>query len=138
MISIDLLVVHNQKYLVGKRTINPAKNYWFVPGGRILKNESISEAFERITYSELGFTYSLEEAIFHGVFEHHHSNNFFDGEFTTHYVVLCFKIKANESIKFPDLQHSSYKWFDQELLLKNSEVHQFVKDYFIKGKKITN
>ncbi|MBF4436458.1 NUDIX domain-containing protein, partial [Vibrio anguillarum] len=55
LVSIDL-VVYNQKNeaLLGKRNNRPAQGYWFVPGGRILKDESIAVAFRRLTLNELG------------------------------------------------------------------------------------
>jgi colanic acid biosynthesis protein WcaH len=55
LVSIDL-VVENEKgeKLFGLRTNRPAKDYWFVPGGRILKNEKLDDAFSRLTLNELG------------------------------------------------------------------------------------
>jgi colanic acid biosynthesis protein WcaH len=38
--SIDLVVRDNQnRILVGERINRPAQGYWFVPGGRVYKNE---------------------------------------------------------------------------------------------------
>jgi len=55
LIAIDLIVVNERKeILLGKRLNQPAKNYWFVPGGRILKNETLDNAFKRLTLTELG------------------------------------------------------------------------------------
>jgi len=41
------LVVLDDKreLLVGKRVYAPAKKWWFVPGGRVFKNETLHEAF---------------------------------------------------------------------------------------------
>ena len=48
LVSIDLIVRNGKdQILVGLRTNEPAKGFWFVPGGRILKNERITEAFKR-------------------------------------------------------------------------------------------
>ncbi|HGY7193620.1 TPA: NUDIX domain-containing protein, partial [Escherichia coli] len=46
LISIDL-IIQNEKdeYLVGKRNNRPARGFWFVPGGRILKDESLDNGF---------------------------------------------------------------------------------------------
>ena len=50
LISIDLVVKNSEdKILLGQRVNKPAKNSWFVPGGRIYKDESIEQAFQRIT-----------------------------------------------------------------------------------------
>ena len=50
IIAIDF-VIKNEKLevLMGRRINNPARNFYFVPGGRIFKNEKISNAFERIS-----------------------------------------------------------------------------------------
>jgi colanic acid biosynthesis protein WcaH len=55
LVSIDLLVENTDgKVLLGYRNNRPAKGYWFVPGGRILKDESMDDAFKRLTLAELG------------------------------------------------------------------------------------
>lgn len=55
LISIDLIVYNSKsEVLLGKRINPPAKNYYFVPGGRVYKNEKIADAFDRICQSELG------------------------------------------------------------------------------------
>ncbi len=40
LISIDLLIEKEGKYLLGKRINKPAKGYFFSFGGRILKNKT--------------------------------------------------------------------------------------------------
>jgi colanic acid biosynthesis protein WcaH len=55
LVSIDLVVVDEEGYiLVGKRTNEPAYGTWFVPGGRVNKDETLDAAFERIATDELG------------------------------------------------------------------------------------
>ena len=44
MIAIDLCITDENKILLGKRINPPAKNYYFVPGGRIRKSETIKNA----------------------------------------------------------------------------------------------
>jgi colanic acid biosynthesis protein WcaH len=70
LISIDLVVKNSQgQYLLGYRTNRPAKNYWFVPGGRIHKNESMDAAFLRLTEAELGSKLARKSARFLGPYE---------------------------------------------------------------------
>ena len=45
-----------RKILLGKRKNPPAKNFFFVPGGRIFKSELKKHAFKRILKNELGFS----------------------------------------------------------------------------------
>ena len=55
LISIDLVVRDPRGcLLLGLRNNRPAKDCWFVPGGRICKDERLDEAFRRIAHEELG------------------------------------------------------------------------------------
>jgi colanic acid biosynthesis protein WcaH len=47
---------------MGWRGNDPARGTWFVPGGRIRKNEKIADAFERIIRTETGLVKSLARA----------------------------------------------------------------------------
>jgi colanic acid biosynthesis protein WcaH len=48
LISIDLVLLNQaNQVLVGLRKNAPAKNFWFVPGGRVFKNELLAQAFDR-------------------------------------------------------------------------------------------
>ena len=45
LVSIDLIVRNEQgQVLLGKRTNRPAQGFWFVVGGRVLKDESLEHA----------------------------------------------------------------------------------------------
>lgn len=47
LVSIDLVIENTQgEILLGERKNRPAQGYWFVPGGRILKNESLAVIFK--------------------------------------------------------------------------------------------
>lgn len=71
LVSIDF-VVRNQlgEVLVGLRTNKPAQSYWFVPGGRIVKDERFADAFQRLSAKELGQGFSPNDGSFIGMFEH--------------------------------------------------------------------
>ena len=57
--SFDLIIRDSDgRVLVGHRTNEPAKNYYFVPGGVIRKNETIELAFARILRAELDAQHS--------------------------------------------------------------------------------
>ena len=133
LVSIDLVLEDPQgKILLGKRTNRPAKDYWFVPGGRIQKNEKLADAIKRISLAELGTELTLSDGQLLGAFDHIYDDNFsgIDG-INTHYVVLAYKIKLNDDFEIvPDEQHSEMKWWSKEGLLSNSEVHQNTKAYF--------
>ncbi|HCZ9271955.1 TPA: GDP-mannose mannosyl hydrolase [Vibrio alginolyticus] len=134
LISIDLIVKNSQgKVLLGHRNNRPAKNYWFVPGGRIVKDETFTEAFKRLSQIELGKVVSLKEAKFIGPYEHHYIDNFSGSDFSTHYIVLGYEIALDIDLgDLPSEQHGRYEWWDVEDLLSSQMVHQHTKDYFLK------
>jgi len=132
LISIDILFSNYRKeYLLGKRKNQPAKGFWFVPGGRVLKDETLEEAFRRICINELGRAYDLAEASFNGYYQHFYQNNFFDDEFTTHYIVLSFRLSfGNDDINLPLDQHDDYCWLTKDSILNKKDVHKYTLDYF--------
>jgi colanic acid biosynthesis protein WcaH len=133
LVSIDLILENQQsKVLLGKRTNRPARNYWFVPGGRIQKNEKLADAIKRISLAELGTELTLSDGQLLGAFDHIYDDNFADiDDINTHYVVLAYNIKLKDNFEIvPDEQHSEMKWWNKEGLLNDSEVHQNTKAYF--------
>ena len=131
LISIDLIVRDLfGSVLLGKRVNPPAKGYWFVPGGRILKNETVSEAFSRITRVELGCGLSITEARYIGLFEHFYSDSVFGSDVTTHYLVQGFEISVTDDLALPSQQHCDYRWLPEARLLTDDQVHNHSKWYF--------
>ena len=107
LISINLIIRNDKgEALLGQRLNRPAQNYWFVPGGRIYKDESFEIAFKRITFEEVGVQISLNDALFLGVYEHFYNDNFSEAEFSTHYVV-CMDMKSNLNLSNFTYQRSS-------------------------------
>lgn len=133
LVSIDLVVINqNGQALLGQRLNRPAKGFWFVPGGRILKNESLASAFKRLTHDELGTEFAIEQAALQGPYDHFYNDNVFGEEFSTHYVAISFVIKLTQPLSnLPmDVQHNGYKWFAINELLSDTAVHQHTKWYF--------
>jgi colanic acid biosynthesis protein WcaH len=135
LVAVDLIIKNaDGEVLLGKRRNCPAKGFWFVPGGRIRKNERISEAIARVSRSESGIVVQSEEASLLGVFEHLYPDNFLgiDGV-DTHYVVLAFEFDLEDCPPIrSDDQHSEMRWWRMEELLKSPDVHQNTKDHFIR------
>lgn len=133
LVSIDLIIENNKgEVLLGKRLNKPAQGYWFVPGGRIRKNEKISEAFNRISETELGTALSIDNAQLLGAYNHIYDDNYLGKEIiNTHYVVLGYKVKLLDAINIQgDDQHSELKWWSIAELMNSIEVHQNTKTYF--------
>ena len=131
LVSIDFVVRNAAgEMLVGWRRNRPARDSWFVPGGRIDKNERIAAAFERLARAELGAPFTLGMARFLGVFEHFYADNFAgDAGFGTHYVVLAYALEAIEPLALPDAQHARYRWMGDAALLADPEVHANTRAY---------
>ena len=133
LVAIDLVVRSPEgRVLVGRRTYEPAKGVFFVPGGRITKNETLAAAFRRISGEELGIQLGFETARFLSVNEHMYpTNRFMKKGFGTHYVTLAYEIQsALETAQLPKDQHGEYAWMSPEELLRSSEVHENTKRYF--------
>lgn len=134
LVSVDLIIENNKgEVLLGKRVNRPAKGFWFVPGGRIRKNETIANAMKRISLAEVGFIITKEEADLLGTYDHIYKDNYMgiDG-INTHYVVLAFQfICRGDQLIQSDEQHSEMKWWTREQLLMDKEVHPNTKAYFM-------
>lgn len=133
LVSMDLIIQNSQgQILLGLRTNRPAQGYWFVPGGRICKDETFDSAFQRLTKFELGSDYSLDQAQFIGVYQHLYDDNFSGTDFSTHYVVLGYQLELDLSLQhLPSDQHQNYQWWYIEDLLASDLVHDNTKAYFL-------
>ena len=131
LVSIDILIKYENRILLGKRINKPAKGYFFSIGGRIMKNETIQLAIQRIMSNELNI--QLKSApTFINLFEHFYSDGIFDG-ISSHYVGLLYEYEVGDNIDLkclPNEQHNEYKWFSVNQIMKDTQVHKNVKDYF--------
>jgi colanic acid biosynthesis protein WcaH len=131
LVSVDLLVRDDTgAVLLGWRTNRPAQGCWFVPGGRIQKNERIADALRRIAVREVGHV--LERADLFGVFDHFYPDNYFDrAGISTHYVVIAYAGRLPEgATEVADDQHAELRWWPVEALLAAPDVHEHTKRYF--------
>ena len=133
LVSIDLVIKNpSKKVLLGKRTNRPAMGYWFVPGGRIIKNETINQALKRISKVEVGLDLSTETLSLLGAYDHIYEDNFLNVTgINTHYVALAFAVNLKQAIEVkPDEQHIALKWWGIDKLLEDPAVHLNTKAYF--------
>jgi len=135
LVAIDLVVRNGRgEVFLGLRVNRPAYGFWFVPGGRIRKNESLDSAFRRITQDELGRPFERATARLLGVFEHFYEDSVFaNAGFgpDTHYVVLSYCLELDDStLQPPAEQHQQYRWWPQDELRFSSRVHENTRAYF--------
>lgn len=130
IISIDLVVMNEkQQILVGKRKNEPAKGTWFIPGGRVYKNEKLEKAFLRISESELGIRIEYNDAILVGLYDHFYNRSMYDESITTHYISAthCIVLEKNNLLNLPKDQHQDYRWICLEAFESDISVHKLSK-----------
>ena len=130
LFAIDLVVLSQKnEILVGKRLNSPAKNWWFVPGGRVFKNESLAKAFNRISINELGVSLHIDHASLLGLYDHFYSESFFCNTISTHYINATHVVKCNvQDLALPmDSQHDNYRWVGIDNLSTDEGVHHYSK-----------
>lgn len=135
LVAMDLVVVRGgTEILLGLRNNRPAQGFWFVPGGRIHKNEPMRAALARVAQQELGLQLAdLSPAPRHlGAFEHFYTDCF-AGEVgvSTHYVVMgnLVQLPAGTELAATDAQHNDLRWWPLAQALASSQVHRLTKDY---------
>jgi colanic acid biosynthesis protein WcaH len=131
LVSIDLVLRNPQgEVLLGRRRNRPAQGYWFVPGGRIRKDERSQDAFRRIAQAELGVALAPGRLL--GVYDHMYDDNYFGiPDLRTHYVVLACETEIGAGCALqPDEQHAELRWWPVEQLLASGDVHDNTKLYF--------
>ncbi len=131
--AIDVVIKFEDTYLLGKRNNSPAKGFLFVPGGRIFKNETLKDGFQRIIKSELGLNKENLNFVPIGVFDHLYptENTFEEEGFGTHYIIIAVQIELDKKSDIQlDSQHCDYQFMTKDEILKNDQVHSFTKAYF--------
>lgn len=112
IVCIDAVIVNSKRqYLLIKRKNEPLLGEFWVPGGRLLKNETLNDAVLRKVRQELGITAHIVMPL--GVYE-----DFFDKSPLTlktglHTVSIVFLMVAeNDEIRLDD-QSEEWGWFDE-------------------------
>ena len=128
----DLLFYSDKKgLLMGKRINKPAKDYYFVPGGRVLKNENRNNSIQRIANEEVGRLMDPNNSSSIGIYDHFYLDSIWENtKITTHYIVeaILFVIEDDE-IKFSlTNQHSEMVWIN-ELNIEKVKVHKYSMQY---------
>lgn len=129
--AIDILIKSNNKYLLCLRDNKPAKNYYFVPGGRIFKNEKYKDAIKRILKNELNLNIKNLKFKIIGIYDHIYKDNFYNiKDLTTHYFVLALMINFNKEVEIKlDKQHLNFRFMTRSQILNNKKVHKYSKLY---------
>jgi len=136
LVSVDLVLVRDgREVLLGLRNNRPAQGFWFVPGGRVLKDERRVDALARVAKRELGLSPDVWNALdvrFMAPYEHFYPDCFAgDVGVSTHYVVLAYRIDvpADFEVSVGDDQHEALQWWPLDKAAGDAAVHAYSRAY---------
>lgn len=123
IVSVDLIVLTDEGVILAKRTNDPAKGEWFVPGGRVRKGERLEEAVLRVGREELGVEVEIVESI--GVYEHLYDTADTPRSGGKHYVANGFVVRVGADQFALDGQHGAVRNFAD----LPADLHPYVENY---------
>lgn len=123
--SADLVVRYEGGVLLGRRSNEPAKGEWFVPGGRIQKNERMVDAVHRVADEELDTDVTVWESL--GAYDHLYDTSDVDGVESKHYVAHGFAVEPESDplAGSSDGQHDELRLFHE----RPEDCHEYVAAY---------
>ena len=109
LVSVDLVIEHDDGVLLGKRENEPAKGEWFVPGGTVFKNEPRTDAVHRVANEELGEPVVIDDCL--GTYEHFYETADVDGVDSKHYLATAYRchFEDDDPEIVGDDQHSDFR-----------------------------
>ncbi len=71
---VDVIIKTSKGIILTKRTIEPARGLWHIPGATLLKDEQLKNAAKRVAKTELGIDVVVEKML--GVIEYKYSKKY--------------------------------------------------------------
>jgi colanic acid biosynthesis protein WcaH len=124
IVSVDLLVRTDNGLVLGKRTNEPAKGEWFIPGGRVHKGETRREAVHRIAEEEIGVDVEISESL--GAFEHIYETAEADGVDSKHYLANGYVVDPQSEHFRPNEQHVDFRVAQPEAVTLHPYIEAYV------------
>jgi len=122
---VDVVILHNNSVLLVKRKDKPAQGEWWVPGGRVLKGETMKQTAKRKASEEVGIDCVVGPII------HTAETIFPDGErdIPVHSINSCFfLVPQNYDGKVELDEHClEYTWVD-DISTAYLHLHPYVLD----------
>lgn len=119
IICVDILIEHNNKFLIIKRNDEPAKSEWWLVGGRLYKNELLNDAVIRKCKEEVGLDVEIigQLAI--------KETQFKTGPYhiPIHSINIIYHVTSNSPHITMDSTMSEYQWIN-----KDSDINEYVND----------
>ena len=108
---VDLIIVSGKQFLMVKRKNKPAKGRWCVPGGRVFKNETLSQAVRRKVQEETGLKkFKIIRLL--TVTEFHSPKSEFGSSTHTISSIFLVAVPPNQVLE-SDSQSSDIRWFSK-------------------------
>jgi colanic acid biosynthesis protein WcaH len=125
LVSVDLVIEHDGGVLLGKRENEPAKDEWFVPGGRVSENEPRTDAVHRVAKDELGEAVVIDDCL--GTYEHFYETAAADSVDSKHYLATGYRchFERDDPEIVGDEQHGDF----QILRSPFEDLHPYVQQY---------
>ena len=125
MCCVDIVVLHQGRVLLVKRDREPAKNEWWFPGGRILKNERLEKAVKRKAKEEVGLDVEVVRKI--GAYETLFKESAIRAKTGTHTVNIVYVVKPKNPLVRLDKDHTAWKWISSAKK-ENAYIRTVLKD----------
>lgn len=94
---IDFVFVNeSNEVLFGKRFNLFVKNFWFVLGGWVYKDEFLVDLFERIIRDELGMVFSLDFVKLLGFYEYFYNDSVVLNDILIYYINILYLFVVKE------------------------------------------
>lgn len=122
IVCVDCIIIYNHHVLFVKRDREPLKGEWFLPGGRLHKDESLEECALRKAKEETGLDCLLGPMV-------HIDSTIYPG---VHSVNVCYLLGATHDKVTLDETSTAYNWADVENLEKFI-ANDYVRDCLAKA-----
>ncbi len=112
IVCVDIIITNGKEVLLVKRNEEPAKGLWWLPGGRLFKNENLEKCALRKAKEEAGVEAEIVRKIgfYETFFEKHSVGEIKNGY---HTINVCFLLKAKSSDVVLDKTSGSFRWISE-------------------------
>ena len=124
-LTVEILIKSDKGIFLTKRSIEPCKGQWHLPGGTVYFGESLQKAVARIAKRELGITVKSTNNLGYIEYPSHYKNGL------DHPIGIVFLVTEYTGTIAPNAEASNSSWFssmpenmhaDQDTFLKDTRV----------------
>ncbi len=115
--SVEAIILKDDSFLLLKTNNEPVKEFWWFPGGRIRKNETLKQALIREIKAETDLT--LTESKFFNIYEKIFPER--------HDITIAYICKCKGKIKLNN-EHSQHKYYKRSPKNAHHYIQQVIDD----------